>query len=60
MSSIWRGTFKNVREAGEWHLKSVEGRNQYKNANYKRAGKVKLSKVAFRKKLLEDLKHEER
>ena len=60
MSSVWHGTFKSAKEAGEWHLKSMDGRNQCKNANYKRAGRVRLSKAAFRKKLLEDLKHEER
>jgi hypothetical protein len=59
MSSVWHGTFKSVRDAGNWHIKIVEGKNQTKNANYKRAGRVRLSKAAFRKKLLEDLKHGE-
>jgi hypothetical protein len=56
--SLWRGTFKNVREAGDWHLKSMDGRNQCRNANRKRVGRPRMSKAEFRRRLLEDLKHE--
>lgn len=56
--SLWRGTFKNAREVGDWHLKSMDGRNQCRNANRKRAGRPRMSKAEFRRRLMEDLKHE--
>jgi hypothetical protein len=55
---LWRGTFKNAKQAGDWHLKSVEGGNHMKNANYRRAGRIRLTKAEFRRRLLEDLKHD--
>ena len=48
--------FKNVAEAGEWHIKSVEKGLHFYNASRKRAGRPRMSKAEFRKKLMEDLK----
>lgn len=56
MSSVWHGTFKSAKEAGEWHLKLMDGRNHMKNANRKWAGRPRMSKAEFKKKLMEDLK----
>lgn len=49
--------FRNNREAGAWHVKAIDGSNQCKNANRKRAGRPRMSRSEFREKLLEDLKH---
>lgn len=54
--SLWRGIFKSAKEAGVWHLKSVDGGNHMKNANYKRVGRVRLTKTEFKRRLMEDLK----
>ena len=51
-------TFKSVEDAGRWHLKAVDGENYKKNANRKRAGRPRMSKAEFRRRLMEDLKHE--
>ena len=50
--------FKTVAEAGEWHIKAVEKGLHFYNANRKRAGRPRMSKAEFRRRLLEDLKHE--
>lgn len=52
------GMFKSVEDAGRWHLKSVDGCNRKRNANYKRAGRPRMSKAEFKRRLMEDLKHE--
>jgi hypothetical protein len=51
-------TFKSVEDAGRWHLKSVDGGNRMRNANRKRAGRPRMSKAEFKRRLMEDLKHE--
>lgn len=50
--------FKSVEDAGRWHLKSVDGYNHMRNASRKRAGRPRMSKAEFRRRLMEDLKHE--
>jgi len=50
--------FKSVEDAGRWHLKAVDGGNHMKNANRKRAGRPRMSKAEFRRRLMGDLKHE--
>lgn len=50
--------FRNVREAGDWHIKVIEGSNQCRNANRKRAGRPRMSREEFKRRLQEDLKHE--
>jgi hypothetical protein len=50
--------FKSVREAGDWHIKVIEGSNQCRNANRKRAGRPRMSKEEFKSRMMEDLKHE--
>lgn len=48
--------FKSAEEAGKWHLKSIDGYNHMRNANRKRAGRPRMSKSEFKKRLMEDLK----
>ena len=50
--------FKNAAEAGEWHIKSIEKGMHFYNACRKRAGRPRMSKEEFKRKLLEDLKHD--
>jgi hypothetical protein len=50
--------FKNAAEAGDWHIKSVEKGLHFYNAHRKRAGRPRMSKAEFRKRLMEDLKHD--
>jgi hypothetical protein len=50
--------FKSSREAGEWHVKTVEKGLHFYNASRKRAGRPRMSKAEFRRRLLEDLRRE--
>ena len=48
--------FKSAEQAGDWHIKSVEKGLHFYNASRKRAGRPRMSKAEFRRRLLEDLK----
>jgi hypothetical protein len=50
--------FKNAAEAGDWHIKSVEKGLHFYNAHRKRAGRPRMTKAEFRKRLMEDLQHD--